>query len=145
MADSEQRDLTSFGATRAAAMMAYEDAGIGAEDIDVIELHDAFTTGELLHYEGLGLCAKGAGEQLVRDGATTIGGRVPVNVSGGLLAKSHPLGATGVAQFCELAWQLRRRGARATGRECENGPRSQPGGYRGSTPGATCVTILARG
>ena len=144
MADSEQRDLTSFGATRAAAMMAYEDAGIGAEDIDVIELHDAFTTGELLHYEGLGLCAKGAGEQLVRDGATTIGGRVPVNVSGGLLAKSHPLGATGVAQFCELAWQLR---GEARARQVENARTAlaHSQGGTGLDAGATCVTILARG
>ena len=88
MADKEQRDLTSFGATRAAAAMAYEDAGIGAEDIDVVELHDAFTTGELLHYEGLGLCPKGGGEQLVADGDTTLGGKVPVNVSGASSARA---------------------------------------------------------
>ena len=144
MADNEQRDLTSFGATRAAATQAYEDAGIGAEDIDVIELHDAFTTGELLHYEGLGLCPKGSGGELVHDGATTLGGRVPVNVSGGLLAKSHPLGATGVAQLCELAWQLR---AEAHGRQVENARTAlaHSQGGAGLEAGATCVTVLARG
>ena len=144
MADKEQRDLTSFGATRAAAAMAYEDAGIGAEDIDIVELHDAFTTGELLHYEGLGLCAKGGGEQLVKDGATTLGGKVPVNVSGGLLSKSHPLGATGVAQFCELTWQLR---GEAEGRQVEEVKTAlaHSQGGTGLEAGATCVTVLTRG
>ena len=144
MADNEQRDLTSFGATRTAARQACEDAGIGVEDIDVVELHDAFTTGELLHYEGLGLCPKGGGEALVRDGATTLGGRVPVNVSGGLLGKSHPLGATGVAQFCELAWQLR---GEAHGRQVENARTAlaHSQGGTGLEAGATCVTILAGG
>lgn len=144
MADKEQRDLTSFGATKVAADAAYEAAGIGPEDIDLVELHDAFTTGELLHYEGLGLCAKGQGEKLVADGDTTLGGKVPVNVSGGLLSKSHPLGATGVAQFCELAWQLR---GQAEGRQVE-GARTALAHSQGGTgleAGATCVTILGRG
>ena len=143
MADKEQRDLTSFGATRAASRIAYEQAGLGPEDIDVVELHDAFTVGEFLHYEGLGLCAKGEASRLVMDGATTLGGAIPVNVSGGLLSKSHPLGATGVAQFAELTWQL--RGA-AEGRQVE-GARialAQSQGGTGLEAGATCVTILAR-
>jgi acetyl-CoA acetyltransferase len=142
MADKDQTDLTSYGATRPAAKLAYEQAGIGPEDVDVIELHDAFTTGELLHYEGLGLCAKGDGAKLVADGVTTLGGRVPVNVSGGLLSKSHPLGATGVAQFCELVWQLR---GEATGRQVE-GARiglAHTQGGTGLEAGANCVTILA--
>ncbi len=144
MADKEQRDLTSFGATRTAATQAYEEAGIGAEDIDIVELHDAFTTGELLHYEGLGLCAKGGGEQLVSDGDTSLGGRVPVNVSGGLLSKSHPLGATGVAQFCELVWQLR---GDAEGRQVEDARTAlaHSQGGTGLEAGATCVTVLTRG
>ena len=144
MADNDQRDLTNFGATRVAAERAYEDAGIGPADIDVIELHDAFTTGELMHYEGLGLCTKGEGERLVRDRATTLSGPIPVNVSGGLLAKSHPLGATGVAQFCELVWQLR---GEAVGRQVEDAKtaRAHSQGGTGLEAGATCVTILARG
>lgn len=144
MADKAQRDLTSFGATRSAAKLAYEAAGIGPEAVDVVELHDAFTTGELMHYEGLGLCAKGEGAKLAIEGATTLGGRVPVNVSGGLLAKSHPLGATGVAQFCELVWQLR---GEASGRQVEGAKvaLAHSQGGTGLEAGATCVTLLTRG
>jgi len=143
MADKQQRDLTNFGATRAAARFAYEQAGVGPDDLDVVELHDAFTVGEFLHYEGLGLCAKGGAEKLVVEGATRLGGRVPVNVSGGLLSKSHPLGATGVAQFAELTWQLRHM---AEGRQVEGariGLAHSQGGT-GLEAGATCVTIVAR-
>jgi benzoylsuccinyl-CoA thiolase BbsB subunit len=144
MADKDQRDLTNFGATRRAAAMAYQKAGIGPGDVDVVELHDAFAPGELLHYEGLGLCAKGEGGRLVMDGETTLGGRVPVNVSGGLLSKSHPLGATGVAQFCELVWQLR---GEAPGRQVEGAKvaLAHSQGGTGLEAGATCVTLLARG
>lgn len=144
MGDASVRDLTSFGATAAAARAAYEASGIGPEDVDVIELHDAFSVGELLHYEGLGLCAKGEGARLVREGATALGGRVPVNVSGGLLSKSHPVGATGVAQFAELVWQLR---GEAAGRQVEGariGLAHSQGGT-GLEAGATCVTLLSSG
>jgi benzoylsuccinyl-CoA thiolase BbsB subunit len=144
MADANTRDLTSFGATGPAAKAAYEISGIGPEDVDVVELHDAFTAGELLHYEGLGLCPKGEGGRLAREGATALGGRVPVNVSGGLISKSHPTGATGVAQFAELVWQLR---GEAAGRQVENAriavAHSQGG--TGLEAGATCVTVLSRG
>lgn len=144
MGDANQRDLTSFGATAPAARAAYEMAGIGPEDVDVVELHDAFTAGEFLHYEGLGLCAKGEAAGLVRDGATALGGRVPVNLSGGLLSKTHPVGATGVAQFAELVWQLR---GEAAGRQVD-GARvalAHSQGGTGLEAGATCVTILSRG
>jgi acetyl-CoA acetyltransferase len=143
MGDKTPRDLTSFGATKPAAEKAYAMAGIGPEDVDVVELHDAFTPGELLHYEGLGLCAKGEGARLVADKATSLGGRVPVNVSGGLLAKSHPLGATGVAQFAELTWQLR---GTATGRQVEGAKiaLAHSQGGTGLEAGATCVTLLCR-
>lgn len=144
MGDSAWRDLTSFGATGPAAEAAYAHAGIAPEDVDVVELHDAFSAGELMHYEGLGLCAKGEGGKLARDGETALGGRVPVNVSGGLLSKSHPLGATGVAQFCELTWQLRHE---AAGRQVE-GARialAHSQGGTGLEAGATCVSLLARG
>jgi acetyl-CoA acetyltransferase len=143
MSDGTQKDLTDFGATRRAAAEAYDATGIGPDAIDVVELHDAFTCGELLHYEGLQLCAKGEGASLALDGATRLGGRVPVNVSGGLLAKSHPLGATGVAQFCELTWQLREA---ATGRQVE-GARVALAHSQGGInleAGATCVTLLTR-
>lgn len=144
MADGQERDLTSFGATAPAANAAYEIAGIGPQDVDLVELHDAFTVGELLHTEGLGLCPKGEGGRLAQDGDTALGGRVPVNVSGGLISKSHPVGATGVAQFAELVWQLR---GEAHGRQVEGAQvaLAHSQGGTGLNAGATCVTLLARG
>ena len=99
--------VVGFDMTRMAANIAYNQAGIGPNDVDVIELHDCFAQNELLTYEGLGLCAEGAGEQLVNDGDNTYGGRWVTNPSGGLLSKGHPLGATGLAQCYELTHQLR--------------------------------------
>ncbi|MGO4325959.1 lipid-transfer protein [Cupriavidus sp. 2TAF22] len=93
--------------TRSAARSVYEQAGIGPDDIDVIELHDCFAQNELLTYEGLGLCKEGEGEKLVNDGDNTYGGRWVVNPSGGLLSKGHPLGATGLAQCYEMTHQIR--------------------------------------
>ena len=93
--------------TRLAAASAYEMAGVGPEDLDLAELHDCFATAELLHYENLGLCADGEAGALIDSGATALGGRVPVNVSGGLLSKGHPIGATGVANIVEIVQQLR--------------------------------------
>jgi sterol carrier protein 2 len=98
------------------ARLVYEQAGLGPADIDVVELHDCFTVNELLTYEALGLAAEGDGERLVADGDNTYGGKVVVNPSGGLLAKGHPLGATGLAQCAELVWQLR---GEAGGRQVE--------------------------
>jgi acetyl-CoA acetyltransferase len=94
-------------ATRLAASAAYEVAGVGPDEIDLIELHDCFATAELVHYENLGLCADGDAGKLIEDGATELGGRIPVNVSGGLLSKGHPLGATGIANIYEVATHLR--------------------------------------
>lgn len=90
-----------------AAQLAYHAAGLGPEEIDVAEVHDATTIAELLAYEQLGFCAHGEGGCLVEEGATAIGGRLPVNTSGGLSAKGHPIGATGLAMVAELTWQLR--------------------------------------
>lgn len=93
--------------TRLAAKTAYEMAGLGPDDVDLIELHDCFATAELVHYENLGLCKAGEAGQLIDSGATQLGGRVPVNVSGGLLSKGHPLGATGIANIYEVTTHLR--------------------------------------
>jgi acetyl-CoA acetyltransferase len=93
--------------TRNAAAQAYEQAGISPADLDLVELHDCFATAEILHYENLGLCADGEGGRLIDDGATWAGGRIPVNLSGGLLSKGHPVGATGVANIYELVQHLR--------------------------------------
>jgi acetyl-CoA acetyltransferase len=102
-------DILDAEITARAARLAYEQSGVGPGDVNVIELHDAFTIAELLYYEALGLASRGEGVALIRNGATRLGGRVPVNPSGGLLAKGHPLGATGVAQIVEIAWQLQGR------------------------------------
>jgi len=93
--------------TRNAAKQAYEMAGVGPEDIDLVELHDCFATAEILHYENLQLCGDGEAGQMIDSGATALGGKVPVNVSGGLLSKGHPLGATGIANIYEVSQHLR--------------------------------------
>jgi acetyl-CoA acetyltransferase len=93
--------------TRKAAAQAYETAGLGADDLDLVELHDCFATAEILHYENLGLCGDGEAGRLIDERETYLGGRIPVNVSGGLLSKGHPLGATGIANLYELTTHLR--------------------------------------
>jgi len=93
--------------TRLAAARAYEMAGVGPSDLDLVELHDCFATAEILHYENLGLCGDGEAGKLIDEGATAHGGRIPVNVSGGLLSKGHPLGATGIANLYEITTHLR--------------------------------------
>ena len=97
------------GVAELAANEAYEEAGIGPEDLSVIELHDASAPAEIMAYESLGLCGKGEGGMLISDGVTKLGGRLPVNTSGGLLRKGHPVGATGIAQIVELTEQLQGR------------------------------------
>ena len=93
--------------TRLAAKQAYEMAGVGPEDVDLIELHDCFATAEILHYENLGLCPDGEAGRMIDDGEVELGGKIPVNVSGGLLSKGHPLGATGIANIYEVSTHLR--------------------------------------
>jgi acetyl-CoA acyltransferase len=105
-----ERDLTFPDVntlTRNAARRAWERAAVGPEDLDLVELHDCFATAELLHYENLGLCGPGEAGRLIDEGETAHGGRIPVNVSGGLLSKGHPLGATGVAGIFEVVSHLR--------------------------------------
>ncbi|HET9692753.1 MAG TPA: lipid-transfer protein [Steroidobacteraceae bacterium] len=125
-----------YDMTRSAAERVYEAAGIGPADMDVCELHDCFTANELLSYEALGLAAEGDAERFVCDGENTFGGRVVTNPSGGLLAKGHPLGATGLAQCTELVDQLRGR--------C--GPRQVPGARHALQHnlglGGACVVTL---
>ncbi len=101
------RNVVGQDYTRRAAKSAYEMAGIGPEDADVVELHDCFTPNEVITYEGLGLCEESGATQFVEDGDNTYGGKVVVNPSGGLMSKGHPIGATGVAQCVELVWHLR--------------------------------------
>jgi len=105
--DGSDKNLIGAGMTEFASKTIYERSGLGPENIDVIELHDCFTVNELITYEALGLCKPGKGAELIDSGAVTYGGDWVVNPSGGLLAKGHPIGATGLAQCAELVWQLR--------------------------------------
>jgi acetyl-CoA acetyltransferase len=103
----DMREIVGFGMAQEAARQVYESAGVGPEDIDVVELHDCFAQNELISYEALGLCPIGGAEKFVCDGDNTYDGRIVTNPSGGLLSKGHPLGATGLAQCTELVQQLR--------------------------------------
>lgn len=103
----DMREVVGASMAKEAARQVYEAAGIGPNDVDVVELHDCFAQNELISYEALGLCAPGEAERFVCDGDNTYGGRVVTNPSGGLLSKGHPLGATGLAQCTELVQQLR--------------------------------------
>jgi acetyl-CoA acetyltransferase len=101
------KDMTYPEITVRAGQELYESTGLDPSDVNVLELHDAFTIAELLYYEALGFCPRGEGFRLIEEGAVEINGRIAVNPSGGLLAKGHPVGATGVAQVVEIVWQLR--------------------------------------
>jgi acetyl-CoA acetyltransferase len=103
----DMREVVGFSMAKEAARQVYEQAGIGPENLDVVELHDCFAQNELISYEALGLCPEGGAEKFVRDGDNSYGGQVVTNPSGGLLSKGHPLGATGLAQCTELVQQLR--------------------------------------
>ncbi len=131
------------GAVERAAQRAYEQAGLGPEDLGVVEVHDAAAPAELMCYEELGLCAPGDGPRLLASGDTGLRGRLPVNPSGGLLSKGHPIGATGCGQLVELVDQLRGRcgprqveGAKVA--LAENG-----GGFLGTDAAAMVVSILS--
>lgn len=105
--ERDMREVVGFSMAQRAARQVYEAAGVGPQDVDVVELHDCFAHNELISYEALGLCERGGAERFVVDGDNTYGGRVVTNPSGGLLSKGHPLGATGLAQCTELVQQLR--------------------------------------
>ena len=110
-----QKDITASPLLGKISNMAYEMAGCGPEDIDLVEMHDAFANEEMLRYEDLGLCKRGEGVGLIRSGATEIGGKIPVNPSGGLLSLGHPLSASGIRTICEIVLHLRNQaGARQT-------------------------------
>jgi acetyl-CoA acetyltransferase len=130
------RKLVGVDMAKAAADQVFEEAGVGPEDVQVVELHDCFTANELLTYEALSLTPKGTAEQFIWDGDNTYGGRVVTNPSGGLLSKGHPLGATGLAQCTELVWQLRG----------DAGARQVPGAKHGLQHnlglGGACVVTL---
>jgi acetyl-CoA acetyltransferase len=132
------------GVAELAASEAYEEAGIGPEDLSVIELHDASAPAEIMAYESLAICDKGKGGSLISDGVTRLGGRLPVNTSGGLLRKGHPVGATGIAQIVELAEQLQGRSGERQVEGARIGLAHNGGGNIGTDAAALCITILGR-
>lgn len=143
LCEGARDDILDAEITARAAHLAYEQAGVAPEDVGVVELHDAFTIAELLYYEALGLAAPGESVALLHSGATRVGGRVPVNPSGGLLAKGHPLGATGVAQMVELMWQLQgRAGDRQANTPLIGVAQCTGGGIAGVDHAASSVHVL---
>lgn len=137
-------DLARWNTDVAAAQAAYELAGIGARDIDVVECHDAFTIAEILHCESLGLCAPGEGGAFTASGASALGGACPVNVSGGLLSRGHPVAATGLAQVHELVQQLRREAGARQVENCRTGLAHCMGGDLAGDTKSCTVLVLAR-
>jgi acetyl-CoA acetyltransferase len=131
------------GSVERAARRAFEQAGIGPDDLDVVELHDAAAPAELMLYEELGLCDSGDGPKLLVSGDTALGGRLPVNTSGGLLSKGHPIGATGCGQIVELVDQLRGRGGARQVQGARVALAENEGGFLGTDAAATVVTILS--
>ena len=138
-------DMTFEDITWRAARQAYEMAACSPGDIDLAEVHDSFSVAELLRIEGLGLVPRGEGGRWIEEGRTSLGGVIPVNVSGGLLAKGHPLGATGIAQVCEIVWQLRgEAGARQVAGAKIGLAHCRGGTVVGTEGGACTVQIIKR-
>jgi acetyl-CoA acetyltransferase len=131
------------GTAARASRQALEMAGVSIDDVDVMEMHDASAPAELLLYEDLGLCKPGEGGRLIDEGVTAIGGRLPVNTSGGLLAKGHPVGATGIAQAFEIWLQLRRLAGERQVEGAKTGFTHNGGGMVRGEAAATTVHIFS--
>lgn len=138
------RSANESGVSELCAQQAYEEAGVGPDDLSVVELHDASAPAEIIAYESLGICGKGEGGRLIDEGTTKLGGRLPVNTSGGLLRKGHPIGATGIAQIVELTEQLLGRSGPRQVDGATVGLAHNGGGSIGTDAAAQCVTILTR-
>jgi acetyl-CoA acetyltransferase len=127
-----------------AANRAYEEAGIGPEDVQVAEVHDAMAPVELLHYESLGFCGEGEGARLLEEGRTRITGDIAVNPSGGLAGRGHPVGATGMGQVAEIVWQLRGEAGDRQVKAPKVGLVQTSGGYVEEDSAAAAIVILKR-
>ena len=134
----DREDLTFLNATAKAAEAAYKMAGVGPKDIDLVEVHDCFTIAEILVIEALGLVERGQGKSAAESGLTALDGKIPVNTSGGLKSKGHPVGATGIAQIVELTEQLR---GECGERQCKD-PKRAMAQNMGGSGGSTVVHIL---
>ncbi|MGD0952888.1 MAG: thiolase domain-containing protein [Methanotrichaceae archaeon] len=137
---SQRKEFTTFRAARSAAEVAYIMAGISPEDVDVAEVHDCFTIAELIAMEDLGFCGQGEAVEMVKKDETSLSGRLPINTDGGLLADGHPIGATGIAQICEIVRQLRGDAGERQVREARIGLTHNVGGVGGTA----VVHILER-
>lgn len=122
--------------------MAYEMAGLGPEDMDVAEIHDAFSIAEMIVYEALGFCEKGAGARLIDEERTSLGGNIVVNPGGGLLSRGHPVGATGLLQTAEVVWQLRGEAGARQVESAKVGIIETMGGAQPAMDGITCVVSI---
>jgi len=136
----EREDLTCLKAARRAAQEAYTMAGIKPEDVDVAEVHDCFTIAEIIAYEDLGFCKRGEGGKFIEEGAPMLDGELPVNTSGGLKSKGHPVGATGVAQIYEIFLQLTGQAEKRQVEGCRIGLTHNVGGS-----GASCLVHILKG
>ena len=143
--DVAPHDIAHSELTSRTGKLAYEEAGLGPQDVSLAEVHDAFAIAELMYYEALGFCDEGEGPRLLERGETESSGRIPVNPSGGLLARGHPVGATGVAQVCEAVWHLR---GQAGARQVEDAKvaltHCTGGGISGMDHGACTIHVLTR-
>ena len=137
-------DITTFELNKRAANEAYEKAGIGPEDINLAEVHDCFTIAEICHYEDLGFCKKGEGGKFIDEGATQIGGKIPINTSGGLKAKGHPVGATGIAQIIEIMEQLREESGKRQVEGARVGLAHCMGGFTHGDGASVAIHILKK-
>jgi acetyl-CoA C-acetyltransferase len=143
--DHRSKYVWGWEIVNATAEAAYADARVTVEDVDVFEVHDAFTIGEIVTIEALGLAALGGGAELTGSGHTTIGGPQPVNPSGGLLSRGHPLGATGLAQVAEIVWQLRGTAGQRQVEDAELGVVETMGGGTAGIDGNGCVVAVLEG
>lgn len=141
---NNKKEMAIFDLDFILSKEAYEMAGVGPEDIDLAEVHDAFTIAELMHYEGLGFCRVGEGGRLIDEGKTEIGGKIPVSPSGGLLSKGHPVGASGVAQLVEIVWHLRGEAGARQVANARIGLAHIMGGGKEGDIGACSIHILER-
>jgi acetyl-CoA acetyltransferase len=140
--DPTREDLPSAAAR--CAQIAYAEAGVSPNEIDVAEVHDAMAPGELIYYEELGFCEPGGAGELLRSGATSLTGSLPVNPSGGLTSRGHPVGATGLGQVAELVWQLRGEAGARQVRRPMMALAQNSGGWMSGESAACNVHILER-
>src|SRR5712692_4569696 len=136
-------DRTMAPSIRRASTQAYEMAGMGPEDIDLAEVHDAVAPAEITIYEDLRFCAPGDGPKLLEDRVTWLGGKLPINTSGGLLARGHPIGATGLGQIVEVVWQLQGKAGRRQVENCKVGLTQNGGGHIGFDLAAMAVHLFS--